>query len=120
MIKSVMISFAATLAMLAVPAHANGRDHRWGVDSNRHSPYYGQHARTVTHVHHHRSTHRDVTNVLAVIGTVAVVNEIVKRNNQTREVERVIYSTPRELPQTCTTREFYQNGHLVERRTTCK
>jgi hypothetical protein len=123
MIKNFVIaSLVAGAAMISSPALADGRDHRWGVDSNRHSPYYGLHSRTVTHthIHNHRSRNRDVVNVLAVVGAVAVVNEVVNRNNRHQEVERVVYTTPRALPQNCTTREFYENGYLVERRTTCR
>ncbi len=44
-----IVSLITMAAMLAVstPAVANGRhnDNRWGVDSNRNSPYHGRHHR---------------------------------------------------------------------------
>lgn len=123
--KKFILALAA-LSMIATPAMAQGRDHRWGVDSNRHSPYYGQ-----TRGHHrdydrgHRR-HRGVSTGEAVaIGIGALIlGAAISSNNKNRrqepEVREYQYYTPpvpRQVCETIETRDRY--GNFLNRQTIC-
>ena len=45
------IAAVAVLSLVATPALAEHRDNRWGVDSNRNSPYYGRQVGYERHEH---------------------------------------------------------------------
>lgn len=115
--KKFILALAA-MSMIATPAMAQSRDHRWGVDSNRHSPYYGQ------------RHHRNKCNTGCVIGLLVggvVIGSAISNNNRQRErvYEREVIvrdnyynpPTPRQFCETTETRDRY--GNLLNRQTTC-
>ena len=75
-----IISLITMAAMLAVstPAVANGRhnDNRWGVDSNRNSPYHGRH-----HRNNNRNNNRINTGEAVAIGIGALILGAAIANN---------------------------------------
>ena len=83
-----IVSLITMAAMLAVstPAVAGGRNHddRWGVDSNRNSPYHGR---------HHRNKNRINTGEAVAIGISALIlGAAIANNNRNRQVvERYEY-----------------------------
>jgi hypothetical protein len=91
-----IVSLITMAAMLAVstPAAANGRhnDTRWGVDSNRHSPY---------HSRHHRNKNRINTGEAVAIGIGALIlgAAIANNNRDRRVVEQYEYPQQRRQPQ---------------------
>lgn len=82
--KKFILALAA-MSMIATPAIAGGRGHdqRWGVDNNRHSPYYNK----------NRGHHRDRVSTgeaVAIIGGIALLGAILNsNNNRNTRVERV-------------------------------
>ena len=92
-------------ASLLVSVPAQARDHRWGVDSNRHSPYHHGHR----HSRHGGLNSTEKVILGAIIGGVLI--DTVHRNR-----------TPPEpyVTQTCTTREVYdQYNRLISRERFC-
>jgi hypothetical protein len=95
-----IVSLITMAAMLAVstPAVANGRhnDNRWGVDSNRNSPYHGRH-----HRNNNRNNNRINTGEAVAIGIGALIlGAAIANNNRNRQVvERYEYPQQRRQPQ---------------------
>jgi Ni/Co efflux regulator RcnB len=90
-----IVSLITMAAMLAVstPAVANGRhqDNRWGVDSNRNSPYHNR---------HHRNKNRINTGEAVAIGIGALIlGAAISNNNRNRRVEQYEYPQQRRQPQ---------------------
>ena len=89
--KKFILALAA-LSMVATPAIAGGRNHdyRWGVDSNRHSPYYGQHR--VKHRDYNRGHRHNggvSTGEAVAIGLGALIlGAAISNNNRNNRVER--------------------------------
>lgn len=119
--KKFILALAA-LSMIATPAMAQGRDHRWGVDSNRNSPYYGQ-----TRVNHrdydrgHRRHRGGVSTGEAVaigIGALILGAAISNKNRNTTIVERYEYPQVRTRTQVCQDviqYDYYGNPYVTGR-----
>ena len=111
-----IVSLITMAAMLAVstPAVANGRhnDTRWGVDSNRHSPYHGR---------HNRNKNRINTGEAVAIGIGALIlgAAIANNNRNRRVVERYEYPQQRrQLQQVCqdvVQYDYYGNPYVAGR-----
>lgn len=117
--KKFILALAA-LSMVATPATAGGRNHdyRWGVDSNRHSPYYGRN-------NGHRGHHRDrvSTGEAVAIGIGALIlGAAIANNNRNTRVERVErYEYPNQQRQSqyvcqdVIQRDYYGNPYVAGR-----
>ena len=115
-----IISLITMAAMLAVstPAVANGRhnDNRWGVDSNRNSPYHGRH-----HRNNNRNNNRINTGEAVAIGIGALIlGAAIANNNRNRQVvERYEYPQQRrQLQQVCQDNvqyDYYGNPYVAGR-----
>jgi hypothetical protein len=85
-----IVSLITMAAMLAVstPAVANGRhnDNRWGVDSNRNSPYHGRHNRNKNRINTGEA-------VALILGGAILGAAISKNNRREREVVYQDYRT---------------------------
>jgi hypothetical protein len=91
-----IVSLITMAAMLAVstPAVANGRhnDNRWGVDSNRNSPYHGR--------HHRRDRSVSTEGAIAIGIGALILGAAIANNNRNRQVvERYEYPQQRRQPQ---------------------
>ena len=102
--KKFILALAA-MSMLATPAMAQSRDNRWGVDSNRNSPYHVQnrgHQRDYDRGHqrkHHRNRVSTGEAVAIGIGALILGAAISNKNRNTTVVERYEYPQPRYQPQ---------------------
>jgi hypothetical protein len=110
-----IVSLITMAAMLAVstPAVANGRhnDNRWGVDSNRNSPYHNR---------HHRNKNRINTGeAVALILGGAILGAAISKNNRNRQVEQYEYPQyRRQLQQVCQDNvqyDYYGNPYVAGR-----
>jgi hypothetical protein len=105
-----IVSLITMAAMLAVstPAVANGRhnDYRWGVDSNRNSPYHGR---------HHRNKNRINTGeaVALILGGAILGAAISKNNRREREVVYQDYRT--QVCQDIVKYDYYGNPYVTGR-----
>lgn len=105
-----IVSLITMAAMLAVstPAVANGRhnDYRWGVDSNRNSPYHGR---------HHRNKNRINTGeaVALILGGAILGAAISKNNRREREVVYQDYRT--QVCQDVVKYDYYGNPYVAGR-----
>ncbi len=95
--------------LVAVPAQA--RDHRWGVDSNRHSPYHNSHR-------HHNHGNKWIG---PLIGGVILGTVITSRSAQAESVPVIVQPMPEPyVAKTCTIREVYdQYNRLISRERFC-
>ena len=116
--KKFILALAA-LSMVATPAMAQNRDHRWGVDSNRHSPYYGQ--TRSNHRDHDRGHHRGRVStgeaVAIGIGALILGAAISNSNRNTRVVERYEYPQrqPQYVCQDVVKYDYYGNPYVAGR-----
>jgi hypothetical protein len=105
-----IVSLITMAAMLAVstPAVANGRhnDYRWGVDSNRNSPYHNR---------HHRNKNRINTGeaVALILGGAILGAAISKNNRREREVVYQDYRT--QVCQDVVKYDYYGNPYVAGR-----
>lgn len=92
--KKFILALAA-LSMIATPAIAGGRGHdqRWGVDNNRHSPYYNKNRG------HHRDRVSTGEAVAIGIGALILGAAIANSNNRNTRVERYEYPNQRRQSQ---------------------
>lgn len=68
LIAGIAMSAMLLGALAATPAQSQHRDDRWGVDSNRNSPYYGRQVGYPSYGHDHRNKNND-----AIMAGVAVL-----------------------------------------------
>ena len=109
-----IVSLITMAAMLAVstPAVANGRhnDNRWGVDSNRNSPYHGR---------HNRNKNRINTGEAVAIGIGALIlGAAIANNRNSRNVERYEPQQRRQPQQVCqdvVQYDYYGNPYVAGR-----
>lgn len=110
-----IVSLITMAAMLAVstPAAANGRynDNRWGVDSNRNSPYHGR---------HQQNRKRVSTGEAVAIGIGALIlgAAISNNNRNPRAVERYEPQQRRQPRQVCQDNvqyDYYGNPYVAGR-----
>jgi hypothetical protein len=105
-----IVSLITMAAMLAVstPAVANGRhnDNRWGVDSNRNSPYHNR---------QHRNKNRINTGeaVALILGGAILGAAISKNNRREREVVYQDYRT--QVCQDVVKYDYYGNPYVAGR-----
>ncbi len=107
--KKIILALAA-LSMTATPAIAQGRDHRWGVDSNRHSPYYGRQVGYDRGERHHRKGCGTLCGI--IIGGI-VVGAIANSNRRTEPRYE-----PRYEPQYVCQNEYvrdYNGNYILDR-----
>lgn len=88
-----IISAITIAAMLAAssPALAGGRhDNRWGVDSNRHSPYYGQTYRGNRDYdrRHHRNRGVSTGEAVAIGIGALILGAAISNNQKNRQREQ--------------------------------
>jgi hypothetical protein len=105
-----IVSLITMAAMLAVstPAIANGRhnDNRWGVDSNRNSPYHNK---------HHRNKNRINTGeAVALILGGAILGAVISKNNR-REREVVYQDYRTQVCQDIIKYDYYGNPYVTGR-----
>lgn len=99
--KKFILALAA-MSMLATPALAQSRDYRWGVDSNRNSPYHAQnrgHQRDYDRGHRHRGRVSTGEAVAIGIGALILGAAIANNNNRNNRVERYEYPNQRRQSQ---------------------
>lgn len=120
--KKFVLALAA-LSMISTPAFAEHRDNRWGVDSNRNSPYHG---RTYDRRDHHRSKCNTGCVIGLLVGGVVIGSAISNSNRQRERVyEREVIvqdpyyypPVPRQICETIETRDRY--GNFLNRQTVC-
>ena len=99
--KKFILALAA-MSMIATPAMAQSRDNRWGVDSNRNSPYYNQNrgeSRDYDRGHRHRGRVSTGEAVAIGIGALILGAAISNKNRNTTVVERYEYREHRRQTQ---------------------
>jgi hypothetical protein len=105
-----IVSLITMAAMLAVstPAVANGRhnDNRWGVDSNRNSPYHGRHNRNKNRINTGEA-------VALILGGAILGAAISKNNRREREVVYQDYRT--QVCQDIIKYDYYGNPYVTGR-----
>lgn len=103
------------LSMIATPAMAQNRDYRWGVDSNRSSPYYGQ--TRGGHRDYDRGHHGRVSTGEAVaIGIGALILGAAIANNNRRERAAPVYQEYRtQVCQDIVKYDYYGNPYVAGR-----
>jgi hypothetical protein len=105
-----IVSLITMAAMLAVstPAVANGRhnDYRWGVDSNRNSPYHGRHNRNKNRINTGEA-------VALILGGAILGAAISKNNRRDREVVYQDYRT--QVCQDVVKYDYYGNPYVAGR-----
>lgn len=105
-----IVSLITMAAMLAVstPAVANGRhnDNRWGVDSNRNSPYHGRHNRNKNRINTGEA-------VALILGGAILGAAISKNNRREREVVYQDYRT--QVCQDIVKYDYYGNPYVTGR-----
>jgi len=112
------IAAVAVLSLVATPAFAEHRDNRWGVDSNRNSPYYG---RQVGHERNERHEHRGVSTSGAVaigIGALILGSIISSRNTEQRNPPQVVVAPPPQPQYVCQDvikYDYYGNPYVTGR-----
>ena len=105
--KKFVLALAA-MSMIATPAMAQNRDYRWGVDSNRSSPYHNQ----------HRGHHRDrvSTGEAVAIGIGALILGAAIANNNRRERAAPVYQEYRtQVCQDIVKYDYYGNPYVAGR-----
>lgn len=117
--KIVSVIAIASMLMSSTAALAGERDGRWGVDANRHSPYYGR-----NHDRDYRGRRGGVdTGTVVAIGLGALLLGAAIENSRRdrRPVEPqqdYPYAQPdRQVCDTVETRDAY--GYLLNRKTVC-
>ena len=92
--KKFILALAA-LSMTATPAIAGGRgyDNRWGVDSNRNSPYHEQNRG------HHRNRGVSTGEAVAIGIGALILGAAISNNNRNNRVERYEYPNQRRQSQ---------------------
>lgn len=105
-----IVSLITMAAMLAVstPAVANGRhtDTRWGVDNNRHSPYYNKHKQNKNRINTGEA-------VALILGGAILGAAISKNNRREREVVYQDYRT--QVCQDIIKYDYYGNPYVTGR-----
>jgi len=97
------------LSMIATPAMAQNRDYRWGVDSNRHSPYHGK-------TYHRRHDRGVSTGEAVAIGLGALILGAAIAKNNRRERETVVYQDYRtQVCQDIVKYDYYGNPYVAGR-----
>ena len=123
-----LIAAAAMLVSVASPAYADGRDNRWGVDSNR----YGERSEQVHREHKHDNT-KWVAPLLGGIILGAILTDSRNRSNEVPKVETPVYRETYQyrtyVPQTVCQNEYVHNrygeivtdeyGNFILRRRVC-
>jgi len=66
------IAAVAVLSLVATPALAQHRDDRWGVDSNRNSPYYGRQVGENSQYYDHRSKKNNNDAIIAGVAGLII------------------------------------------------
>jgi hypothetical protein len=109
-----IVSLITMAAMLAVstPAVANGRhhDYRWGVDSNRNSPYHNR--------HHRRDRGVSTEGAIAIgIGALILGSAIANNRRRNNEVNVVERHRPqlRQVCQDVVQYDYYGNPYVAGR-----
>lgn len=103
-------------------AYAGNRDHRWGVDDNRRSPYYGHTYRN----HRHYDRHRDYRNhrrdrgvntgeAVAIGLGALIVGSIIANNRNTRNDNYEYRRTPQYVCQDVVQYDYYGNPYVTGR-----
>lgn len=102
-----IISALIALSMISIPATANAGDRRWGVDNNRHSPYYGR------QVGHER--HRKGCGTLCGIIIGGVIVGAIANSNRRSEPRYESRYEPRYEPQYVCQNEYVRdyNGNYI-------
>ena len=105
-----IVSLITMAAMLAVstPAVANGRhnDNRWGVDSNRNSPYHDRHNRNKNRI--------NTGEAVALILGGAILGAVISKNNR-REREVVYQDYRTQVCQDIVKYDYYGNPYVTGR-----
>lgn len=104
------------LSMIATPAMAQNRDYRWGVDSNRNSPYYNQNrgqTRDYDRGHRHRGRVSTGEAVALILGGAILGAAISKNNRREREVVYQEYRT--QVCQDVVKHDYYGNPYVAGR-----
>ena len=95
----IMLMSAITLLAGSLSAQAEHRDYRWGVDSNRHSPYYYNkryHPGPYHHGHNRgRSSKDEWAYALGGLVLGAVIANSASRNRAPERQEEQVYLPPR-------------------------
>ena len=107
--KIVSLITMAAMLVVSTPAVANGRhnDNRWGVDSNRNSPYHGRHNRNKNRI--------NTGEAVALILGGAILGAAISKNNR-RERETVVYQDYRtQVCQDIVKYDYYGNPYVTGR-----
>jgi hypothetical protein len=73
----ILITALAALSLIATSAQAQHRDDRWGVDSNRNSPYYGRYAGDNNQYYERRSKKNNNDAIVAGVAGLIIGGMIV-------------------------------------------
>lgn len=117
--KFVSSIVAATMLLTSNVAFA--RDPRWGVDSNRHSPYYGQTYRDYRDYDRGHRRHRNgvSTGEAVAIGIGALIlGAAISNSNRNTRVERNTYPVQRPQQYVCQDviqYDYYGNPYVAGR-----
>jgi hypothetical protein len=110
----------ATVLFSSTAALADGRDYRWGVDSNRHSPYYGRNYDRGYDRNYDR--HRDggvSTGGAVAIGLGAlIVGALIangNRNNRNTYQDQQQYYQPQQVCEDIIKYDYYNNPYVAGR-----
>lgn len=118
--KKFILALAA-MSMIATPAMAQSRENRWGVDSNRHSPYYGQNRGGHRDYDRGHRRHRGVSTGEAVaigLGALILGAAISNKNRNTTVVQNYEYPPVRTQTQVCQDvikYDYYGNPYVAGR-----
>lgn len=104
-----IVSALTLVSLLFSSTQAIAHDRRWGVDANRHSPYYGD-----------RRGRIDTGDAVAIGLGALILGAAIgsnRRDNRPVVVQQPYYQQEQQVCETIETRDYY--GNLLNRKTVC-